>query len=114
MCKEQVNKKYKDRLFRQVFGTKEIHKAEVKNVILEEYNQEEHMKSEREEWREIGREEGKAAGKAEYILELLCELGDVPAKLRQKIMAQQDLSVLKKWFRLAVKAQTIEEFEKQM
>lgn len=99
-----------------------FHKAEVKNVILEEYNQEEHMKSEREEWREIGREEGlaegleagKAAGKAEYILELLCELGDVPAKLRQKIMAQQDLSVLKKWFRLAVKAQTIEEFEKQM
>lgn len=57
------------------------------------------------------REEGKAEGKAEDILDLLEELGPVPEVLRERIFAQKDLDVLKKWHKLAARAKTLEEFE---
>lgn len=63
--------------------------------------------------RQEGRSEGKAEGKAEDILELLSELGPVPEELRQIIMGQKDLEVLKVWLKLAARAGSLEEFRKQ-
>ena len=53
-----------------------------------------------------------AKAKIEDILELLEDLGEVPQSLQDKIWAQKDLDVLKKWFKLAARAQSIEAFEK--
>ena len=60
------------------------------------------------------RAEGKAEGKAESIIELLEELGMVPNALHEKIMSQTDMTVLKQWLKLAAKADSIEQFEKEM
>lgn len=86
------------------------HRAEVRNVIFEEYDQEAHMKMERRDWREIGRKEGKT----EDIVELLSELGEVPEPLCGTIMEQSNLTVLGKWLKLAAKAQSVKEFEERM
>lgn len=56
--------------------------------------------------------EGKAEGKAEDIIELLEDIGEPSSALRQLIMEQTNLEVLKKWHKLAAKAETIEDFEK--
>ena len=64
--------------------------------------------------RDKGREEGRTIGKAESILDILQELGEVPEKLKDRILAQQDLSILEGWLKAAIKASSIEEFEKSI
>lgn len=59
-----------------------------------------------------GREEGREEERAEAVIELLEEVGELPGALRQLIMGQKDIEVLRRWHRLAAKAQSIEEFEK--
>ncbi len=54
----------------------------------------------------------KAEGKAESIIELLEDVGDIPASLRYTIMSQTDLGVLSRWHKLAAKTPSIEAFEK--
>lgn len=61
-----------------------------------------------------GKAEGRAEGKAEDILDFLEEKGRVPEELRVKIMEQSDLDILKKWLKLAVRAESVGEFERQM
>lgn len=53
---------------------------------------------------------GKAEGKAEDILELLEECGSVSETLKEVIYSQNDLEVLKKWFKIAMRVSTVEEF----
>ena len=60
--------------------------------------------------RDKGREEGRTIGKAESILDILQELGEVPEKLKDRILAQQDLSILEGWLKAAIKVSSIEEF----
>lgn len=60
------------------------------------------------------RAEGKLEGKIESILELLEELGEIPEELRSRIMGEKDLETLKKWFKLAAKADSMEEFLEKM
>ena len=60
------------------------------------------------------RAEGKAEGKAEDVLELLQELGNVSEDLQSKIMGEMNLEVLKRWHRLAAKADSIEQFLENM
>ncbi len=67
-----------------------------------------------EEGKAAGLEEGKAAGLAEAILELLEEAGTVPEALKEKILAEKDVELLKKWNRLAAKATRIEKFTENM
>ena len=55
-------------------------------------------------------EEGKAEGARELILEFLGELGTVSDKLKSRIIAEQDLEVLKTWAKLAAKAESLEQF----
>lgn len=75
---------------------------------------EELLRSREKEGRAAGLAEGKAAGLAEAILELLEEAGTVPEALKEKILAEMDVELLKKWNRLAAKATRIEEFTENM
>lgn len=54
--------------------------------------------------------DGKAEGKAECILDLLAELGTVPAELHDRIMSEKDLDILANWFKQAAKAESLEQF----
>lgn len=80
---------------------------------------------ESEEWEElsmnileIGREQGitkgkaqgKAEGKSEDIIELLAEIGKVPDNLKERILVENDLSILSKWLKLAAKAESLDAF----
>ena len=49
-----------------------------------------------------------------HILDLLEELGKIPEELRNKIMGEKDLETLKKWHKLAAKAESMEEFLEKM
>lgn len=107
------------------------YRREVKGTMLIEFNEELHRKSEekyrqeelekareeaikegREEGREEAIKEGRTLGKAESVLELLFELGDVPADTRGRILNCQVTDTLRKWLKAASKADTIEEFLK--
>lgn len=61
-----------------------------------------------------GRAEGKAEGKAEGILELLEEIGPVSDELRERIMSETDLELLRRWLKQAAKADSVETFVAEM
>ena len=63
------------------------------------------------EEREAGRTEGLAQGKAKAVLELLSDLGEVPEELREKILGEKELDVLKFYLRKSSIAKSIEEFQ---
>lgn len=60
------------------------------------------------------RAEGKAEGKAESVIELLQEIGSVSSQLQERIINEKDMSLLLKWLKLAAKAESIQQFEKNM
>ena len=88
-------------------------RAEVIAMSIFEYNEEEEMKKIRADEFSVGRENGKAEGKAEFVIDLLENLGEIPDSLRERILSESDLSLLKKWFSEAVKAKTVGEFMEQ-
>ena len=82
-----------------------------------------HVKESREReerfmlFREMLREErteGILFGKAEDVVELLEDLGPVSDEVREKIMTEKSLETLRKWHKLAAKAESMEEFLKAM
>ena len=52
----------------------------------------------------------KAEGKAESVIELLEELGMLPEKLKNRIMEENDLTLIKDWHIKAARAESIEGF----
>lgn len=98
---ENFEDEFVESLQASVHRIKENRELEERFMILHEMMREE-------------RAEGKAEGKAEDIIELLEELGAVPEALHETIMTQTDLAVLKQWLKLAAKADSIEQFEKEM
>ncbi len=56
--------------------------------------------------------EGLAEGRASAIIELLEELGTVPDDIRDKIMKETDLDILKKWNKAAARADSVAQFVK--
>ena len=85
-------------------------RAEVMNSILTEYDEEKVLA-------DIGQEryeDGKAEGKAESILELLEEGGDVPEEFRDVILSETNIETLKRWLKLAARADSIKTFKSQM
>ena len=42
------------------------------------------------------------------------EYGTIPEHIRKAVMVQEDLTVLKRWLKLAVRAGSMEQFEKEM
>ena len=47
-------------------------------------------------------------------MELLEELGDIPKELYERVSVEKDLQQLKRWLKLAVKTETIEQFVEEM
>lgn len=58
----------------------------------------------------LGRAEGEVLGRAEDLLIVLEGIGDVPSELRERILKEKDITVLKSWVKAAVQAKSIEEF----
>ena len=63
------------------------------------------------EGREKGMTEGKIEGRAESILELPEMKGPVTEELQNRIRSQKNLEQLEQWFRIAVKSDSVEEFQ---
>lgn len=63
---------------------------------------------------QAGTKEGIQKAKQDSVLELLEEYGDVPEHVREAVLAQEDLAVLKRWHKLAARAGSMERFEKEM
>lgn len=82
------------------------HGTEAVNMLFTEFNMEDAL--------EVRFEEGKAEGKAEDVLDLLSDTGEISEDLRQRILSEEDLEVLKRWLKLAAKAETVKEFELNM
>ena len=61
-----------------------------------------------------GLSQGILRGKMESIIELLKDLGEIPEELQTKIMSEKDLEVINCWFKLAAKANSIEEFQEKI
>jgi predicted transposase/invertase (TIGR01784 family) len=68
---------------------------------------------ERREAAEEAAEKATCATKRNDIMELLEDYGEIPDYLREQIEQEESIDTLKKWFRLAVKASSIEEFASQ-
>lgn len=88
--------------------------SEALNMLIAEYDYDMDIKVQREEAKEEGIEQGHILGTANDIIELLGEVGEVPEALKNKIMKEEKLEVLRRWLKLAAKAETIEDFEKKI
>ena len=93
---------------------KELKTIGLSNILREEYEFRLKVKRDAHARESYVRKQGIAIGKAEDILELLEDLGSVPADIRQLVMEQRDLETLTLWHKLAAKAKSIEEFENQI
>lgn len=60
------------------------------------------------------REEGKAEGIAESIIEILEDIGSPSEELRDAVYDELDITTLKRWLKLALKAESIEQFANEM
>lgn len=59
-----------------------------------------------------GKSKGKTEGMAEFIIDLLEEYGGVTDDLKEMVVGQTDISVLKSWHKLAAHVGSIDEFVK--
>lgn len=64
-------------------------------------------------FKDVLREE-RQEGRAEMVLEVLQDVGSVPEEICERILMEKDLTVLKRWNRLAVNADTVEQFIQEM
>ncbi len=67
-----------------------------------------------EKGRSEGKAEGKTEGKAEAVLDLLAEIGSIPAELSEQIYAEEDAEKLRCWLKLAARADSVEQFMRAM
>ena len=65
----------------------------------------------RAEGRAEGREEGMIIGKAQMILDLLQDKGSVSKTAVDRVLKEKNPAVLKEWIRLAVQAESVQQFE---
>lgn len=67
-----------------------------------------------EEGEAAGKIAGKIEGKIEDILYLLKEKGAVPEALEERIKAETDENILRKWLKLAGSSENIKEFQTKL
>lgn len=60
------------------------------------------------------RKEGKAEGKVDAIIELLEDLGSIPEALKTQLEGEMDLNTLSTWLKMAAKAESIDQFVKEI
>lgn len=58
--------------------------------------------------------EGRLEERRQVIIEFLEELGEIPKNLQEEIKQTNDLNVLKAWSKIAAKAESIVQFEREM
>ena len=112
---EESEEDFQDKLVKQFQET--IHNIKTDREMGERYMIfEEMLREEKQEGRQEGLLEGRIEGRIEAtregIFELLEDLGEVPDKLRDRMEALEELGDLKFLFKLAAKADSIENFVK--
>ena len=60
-----------------------------------------------------GIEQGRVFGQAEFILDILSETFAVPEELRTRILAERNSDTLRKWHKIAIKSESLEQFCKE-
>lgn len=55
-------------------------------------------------------ENGRVEGAAQMVIGFLEELGTIPENVKERILAERDMEMLKKWSRLAARSASIEDF----
>ena len=79
-----------------------------------EYDEEDVLRQIREDEFAQGEEYGVTLATVENTLELLEDLAPVDDSLKDLIQSQTDLTLLKKWHKLAARADSIEAFKEQI
>lgn len=83
-------------------------------MILKEYNEELHIKSEKQLSFEKGAVCGRLEGKASAILTLLRTRGAIPEPLKKRIEEERDLETLDRWLIEVANASSVDEFLKNI
>lgn len=86
-------------------NVKQSREMEERYMLLEELLKREYK---------TGKAEGKVESKIESIIHFLEEKDSISNELKVQIMEQKDMNILEKWLKLAVQADSIEQFEKNM
>lgn len=108
---EESEEDFQDKLVKQFQET--IHNIKTDREMGERYMIfEEMLREEKQEGRQEGLLEGRIEATREGIFELLEDLGEVPDKFRDRMEALEELGDLKFLFKLAAKADSIENFVK--
>jgi len=108
---EESEEDFQDELVKQFQET--IHNIKTDREMGERYMIfEEMLREEKQEGRLEGRLEGRIEATREDVFELLEDLGEVPDRLRDRMEALEELGDLKFLFKLAVKADSIQNFVK--
>ena len=89
-------------------------KEEVCHMCIYEYDEERHMRQEREYFMEKGMEKGRTEGAASTLLDVLGLIDSVPVALREKILATEDPDLLSRWILIAARASSIADFEEKI
>ena len=63
---------------------------------------------------EQGLSQGIAQGISDTIIEFLSEYGTVPENVKERIIAEDDIDILRQWNKLAARTSSIEEFVEKM
>ena len=79
-------------------------------MILTEYDEQAYIDAERE----LAKKEGRKEGRAESIIEFLCDYGTPSEELCNKIYAEENQEVLKRWLKLAARVESLEQFRNEM
>ncbi len=108
---EESEEDFQDELVKQFQET--IHNIKTDREMGERYMIfEEMLREEKQEGRLEGRLEGRIEATQEDVFELLEDLGEIPNRLRDKMEALEELGDLKFLFKLAAKADSMQNFVK--
>ena len=108
---EESEEDFQDELVKQFQET--IHNIKTDREMGERYMIfEEMLREEKQEGRLEGRLEGRIEATREDVFELLEDLGEIPNRLRDKMEALEELGDLKFLFKLAAKADSMQNFVK--
>lgn len=106
---EEYEDAFVNRIREAVRNVKASREMEERYMLLEEL-----IKDEREEAREQGRIEGKIEGKIEntqqILLKILSKTGEVPEKVREIILKEEDQDILDGYLDKALSSETCEQF----
>ncbi len=115
---EDFGDDYIQRLQDTIRQIKSEREMEERYMILEQMLKDERREGRRQglcEGRELGLSEGEKRGIAKSLLSLLeVKFDSVPGELREKISSTQDFDILDSWFKIAAKAESMEEFRKKI